>query len=667
VQNADRVEPTVAPGWVVVGAAVPAAALGAVLLVLGVTGGLAAVSPTLFDPGALVRYGLPSFRALHDLAAAVTVGLAVTAAWFVGPSTGVSGGKLEGPQRWLVSAASSAAVAWFGSAVAVLLLTTTDVTGVRVGEPVYGSVLLSFVSQVELGRALGVSALLVSVVLNLTILATRVTTVAWAAVLALLALLPLALGGHASGADDHTNSVDSLALHLVSVCLWVGGLAALLLVAGRLGSQLPAVAARYSRMAGWCFVVVAGSGVLNAWLRLGSLAALASTYGMLVVLKTVAVTVLGLAGWAHRRSTLLRIGRDRRWFARLASGELVVMAATMGLAVALSRSAPPGGEAPGDPVSVLLGYPPPPPLTAQRFFTVFYPDLLWLTVAVGLVGLYLAGVVVLRRRGDRWPVQRTALWVLGCGILVFVTSGGPGVYGRLHFSSHMLQHMTLMIIVPFCWVLGAPVTLALRALAARRDGSLGPRELLLQLVHSRVLRVLGQPLVATALFTAGLVVFYYTGLFELAMFTHTGHVLMAAHFLLSGYLFVWSLVGLDPGPTRPPYPFRLLLLLVMLGFHAFFGISLMSSGTLLAADWWHALGQTDDAALLADQQDGGAIAWAAGDIPSLMLGVALVVGWVRSDARETRRLDRQADRDDDAELRRYNERLAAMARREEQR
>ena len=148
------------------------------------------------------------------------------------------------------------------------------------------------------------------------------------------------------------------------------------------------------------------------------------------------------------------------------------------------------------------------------------------------------------------------------------------------------------------------------------------------------------------------------------MFTHTGHVLMTAHFLLSGYLFIWALVGIDPGPARPAYPFRLILLLMTLGFHAFFGISLMASNTLLAPDWWHALGQTDDAALLADQQTGGAIAWAAGDIPSLLLALALLIGWVRSDAQETRRLDRKADRDDDADLRRYNEQLASMTRRD---
>jgi putative copper resistance protein D len=648
-----------------VGAAVVGAAVLVALLLLGVTGALAAITPASFDPGAVVRIGLPAARAVHDLAAALTIGLLVVAAWFVAPPAEATGPKIAGPQRWLVRAATTAAEAWLVSAVVVLVLTAADVSGVRPGERGFGAVVVSFVTQVDLGRSLGVSALTVAVVATLTVLATRVVTVAWAAALSLFALLPLALGGHAAGAKDHINSVDSLAFHLVSSCLWIGGLAALLLVAGRLGDQLPVVARRYSTLAGWCFLIVAFSGVVNAWLRLGSLRALGSTYGLLVIGKVVALAALGLAGLAHRRATLARIGTAQHWFARLASGELVVMGATVGLAVALSRSAPPSGEAAPDAASALLGYPMPPPVTAARTLTAFYPDLLWLSVSVALAGLYLAGVRQLRRRGDSWSVLQTVSWLLGCLALAYVTSGGLGVYGRIHFSTHMLQHMTLMVVVPFLWVLGAPVTLALRALPARRDGSFGPREMLMQLTHSRFLRVVGHPLVAAVLFIGGLVLFYYTRLFDLAMFTHSGHVLMTAHFLLTGYVFVWSLVGVDPGPARPPYPFRLLLLLMMLGFHAFFGISLMSSGTVLAADWWHALGQTDDAALLADQETGGAIAWGAGDIPSLLLGVALLVSWVRSDARETRRLDRQADRSDDAELRRYNEQLAALARRDD--
>ena len=135
-------------------------------------------------------------------------------------------------------------------------------------------------------------------------------------------------------------------------------------------------------------------------------------------------------------------------------------------------------------------------------------------------------------------------------------------------------------------------------------------------------------------------IFYYTSIFDLAMYTHVGHVLMTAHFLFVGYLFIWCMIGIDPGPAQPAYPFRVLMLFVMLGVHAFFGVSSMSSGTLLAPNYWHAIGQTDNAALLADQQLGGAIAWGSGDIPSLLLAVALVFAWMRDDQRRARQLDR---------------------------
>ena len=634
------------------------------IVVLGITGGLASAATGLFDPGLIVRVGLPAARVLHDLAAALTVGLLVLAAWFVAPEAAVGDDHLSGSRQWLVQSAVTTSIIWAGAAASVLMFEAASVAAVPVGAPGYGEVLLSFVTQIPLGGALGVSLLLVVVVACLTILASRIETVAWAAAVSLLALLPLALGGHASGTQDHANAVDSLALHLVAVCLWLGGLAALLLVARQLGGQLSVVAGRYSRLAGWCFVVVAGSGLINAILRLDSISNLATEYGLLVIGKMALLALLGGAGWLHRRVTLRRLDKDRRWFLRLAAAELAVMGATIGLAVALSRSTPPSSRSVTDPASTLLGYPAPPPISLGRYFTVYYPDLLWLTAAAGAAGLYIGGVLRLRARGDSWPMGRLAWWLAGCAALAFVTSGGPGVYGRVHFSAHMVQHMSLMVIVPFLLVLGAPVTLAMRALHVRRDGSFGPREMLLEMVHSRFLRVVGHPLVAATMFIASLVVFYYTPLFELAMLTHAGHVLMTAHFILIGYVFIWSLIGIDPGPSRPPYPFRLILLLVMLGFHAFFGISLMSTGTLIAPDWWHALGQTDDDALLADQQTGGAIAWAAGDIPSFLLGVALLVGWFRSDAQEARRLDRRADRDGDAELREYNRQLAALDQRD---
>jgi cytochrome c oxidase assembly factor CtaG/putative copper export protein len=633
------------------------------LALLGVTGELAAPTGGLLDPGLLTRYGLPAARAVHDVAASATVGLLVMAAWAVAPDPGKSVDSLAGPRRLMVRGATVSALVWAGAALVVIVLTAADVSGFPPSAPGFSLVFFSFTSQLELGRALLVSLLLVLLAAVVSALATRIVAVAFAAVIALLAVLPLSLAGHAAGAANHMNAVDSLVLHLLGAVLWVGGLAALVLVGGRLGAQREAVVRRYSTLAGVCFAVVAVSGVINAGLRLGSFAALATPYGLLVIGKVVALGLLGVAGLLHRRRVIPRLATEATAFARLAAVELVVMGATVGLAVALSRSATPVPETTtdvDDRIASLLGYPEPAPFTVGRYLTSFYPDLLWLVVALAMLGLYGASVVRLLRRGDRWPLQRTAFWTLGCLALVYVTSGGPGVYGRMGFSLHMVQHMALMVGVPFLLVFGAPVTLALRALHARKDRSLGPRETLLRLVHAPVLAFLANPVVAAALFTGGLTVFYYTPLFGLALATHTGHVLMTAHFLLTGYLFIWALVGVDPGPERPAYPFRLIILLVTLAFHAFFGIALMSGATLLAPDWWASLGRTDTAALVADQQRGGAIAWGAGDLPSLLLGVALLVGWIRSDRQTSKRLDRQADRDDDAELKAYNARLAAL-------
>lgn len=649
------------------GIAAAALAVGVAVAILAATGALAPLTPAAFDPGALVRWGLPIARAVHDLAAASTIGLLVVATFLVPPESPGQAVALEGVRLRMVRAGALAARAWFVAGLAVALLAAGDATGSGIAAPGFLRMAASFWTQTELGQTLVAVCVGAALAAVGATVARTVIGGAWAAVLALVALVPLALGGHAAGSLDHGNSVDSLLLHLIGVCLWVGGLIALLGSAGGLGDRLATVARRYSTLAGWSFALVAVSGVINAGLRLGSLANLASPYGLLVVGKTTALVLLGTAGWLHRRATIpgLSAGPPRDgWFARLAAVEVLVMAATVGLGVALSRSAPPSEPGVIDPATALLGYPPPAPFTVTRWLTDGYPSVLWLVVCALMIGWYLAGVIKLSRGHHRWPIHRTLLWLAGSLLLAFLTSGGPAVYGRLTFSAHMVQHMSVMVPVPLLLVGGAPVTLALRALAPRLDKSFGPREALLALVHSRYMAVVGQPVVAAVIFIASLVVLYYTSLFEVVMFTHLGHLLMTVHFLLAGYLFIWSLVGIDPGPRRPPYPIRLLILLITMAFHAFFGLSLMQAADVIGHDWWHALGQRDDLALLADQQLGGGIAWGAGDIPALLIGLTLIVQWVRSDAKEARRRDRSADRDDDAELRAYNERLAALAERD---
>ena len=110
-----------------------------------------------------------------------------------------------------------------------------------------------------------------------------------------------------------------------------------------------------------------------------------------------------------------------------------------------------------------------------------------------------------------------------------------------------------------------------------------------------------------------------------------------------------------------PAPLRLVVLLVTLGFHAWFGIALMSGTELLAPSFYETLKLPYVPSLIQNQQDGGGIAWGIGEFPTMLLALFVAYDWVRSDTRESRQYDRNATRDDDAELRAYNERLARIA------
>ena len=640
-----------------------AVAVVAVVVPAGLLGGaFAAPVAGLPDAGAIVRWGLPIVRAIHDLAAASTVGLLVVAATIIPEARSTS------RRITAVRYACASGVVWVAAGLVGLVFSFASIAGTRLTDPTFTTQFQTFVFQIDFLRVAAISSAMALVVTTGAAVVTRRSGMVALAALSILAILPLSLAGHAAGATSHETAVNSLALHLVSAVVWVGGLLALAILRPLLGTALAVSVQRYSTLAGWCFVAVAASGAANAWIRIGSISNLASSYGALVILKVVALVALGVAGWQQRTRVVNRIAAAPlagRLFGRLALIELVVMSAAFALGTALSRSAPPVLDTPvvsADPAYALTGFRAPAgPLSGSDWFTVWRIDWLWLGVSVLAVALYLLGVRRMRARGDSWPVLRTIGWILGWSIFVWATSGAPGVYGRVLFSVHMLLHMTVSMAAPILMVLAAPVTLALRTLTPRRDKTLGPRELLLGLVHSRFLMVLGNPIVAAVIFFGSLVAFYFSPLFELALRTHTGHVLMTTHFLLAGYLFVWVLVGIDPGPRRWPPLLRLVILFATISFHAFFGVALTTGTTLLAPTFFQSLHLPWTVDLLADQRNGGAIAWGVGEFPTLVLALLVTLAWVRSDAAETKRLDRQADRDDDADLKAYNAHLAAIS------
>jgi putative copper resistance protein D len=616
----------------------------------------------LGDTGAVVRWGLPLVRAVHDLSMAATIGLLLMAGMIVpeGPKTS----RRITATRY----AAGAAAVWFVTAVVGLVLSLSALSSVRISDPGFLEQFRAFVWQLDLLRVGAISAGVALVVAAGASFARTRTGMTWLFFLSVFGVLPLALAGHAAGSTGHDAAVNSLAFHLVGVSLWVGGLIALLLLRPLLGKGLAVSVARYSTLAGWCFAFVALSGILNAAIRLGSFSGLWTTYGGLVIGKTVCLLLLGAAGWQQRRVIVDRLRdnpRTKGAFARLATIEVVIMSAAIGMATVLARSAPPVAETPpqnADAAFSLTGYYAPPQLTAARWITTYRTEWLFTTVAVVAIGLYLAGVIRLHRRGDRWPVTRTVSWVAGWLIFLYAVDGAPGVYGHVLFSMHMTMHMIISMGSPMLLVIAAPITLALRTLHARNDKTLGPRELVLAVVHSRYLQVLGNPIVAGLIFFLGLIIFYYSPLFELALRTHTGHVLMVVHFMAAGYLFAWVLIGVDPGPRKWPPSLRLLVLFATLSFHAFFGVALMTGSSLLAPDFFNALHLSWMTNPIGDQQKGGGIAWGIGEGPTLLLAMLVTHSWIKSDAATAKRKDRQADRDDDAELRAYNARLAAMAR-----
>ncbi|SJN41843.1 cytochrome c oxidase assembly protein [Mycetocola reblochoni] len=637
-----------------------------IAVVAGLIAGGAAAPAEISDPGPVVRYGLPIAKLLVNLSAALMIGSLLLAVFVLTP-------EREEYDAAVDLAATGAGVFTVASG-ATALFTFLNVTGVVPSlDDQFGAQIGLFFTGVELGVSWLYTVVFGAVltVACFAIRGQRLRLVVTA--LSMVALYPMASQGHAAGNAGHGIAVTSLYLHLVFAAVWLGGLLAIVLIRRTIEpGRVAVVLARYSSVALVCFVVVAVSGYFGAALRIGSIGDIASGYGLLVVVKVAALIALGLFGAAFRRRTIAGLGRDYRAnaarFWTLVVAELGFMGLASGVAAALARTATPVVETTDvdglTPAEILTDDVLPPELTPMSFLTGWDPDVLWLIAAGFGIFFYLAGVRRLRARGDRWPVYRTVCWVLGLLVLAWLTSGGFNLYQDYLFSVHMLGHMGLTMVVPLLLVPGAPVTLASRAIVKRTDGSRGGREWILWAVHTPFASIVSHPVVAAVLFAGSLWVFYYTGLFRWSMDEHLGHEWMVVHFVITGYLFTQSLIGIDPVKYRLPYAFRLILLLATMAFHAFFGLAIMQASGLFLADWFGAMGRTWGATPLDDQQNGGGIAWGIGEIPTVLMAVIVAIQWSRSDDREQRRLDRNADRTGDAELKEYNRRLEQLAERD---
>jgi cytochrome c oxidase assembly factor CtaG/putative copper export protein len=661
----------VAPGvrtsavWpVLLGVGLLAGATAAALSALSLADALTATG--LPDPGPVTTYGLPFVRATGEIAAVLAVGSFMFAAFLVPPQPN---GVLDAAGYRALRLGTVASGVWTVCAALLVPLTVSDVTGQPLVSRLSPSAIWSVASLVDTATAWRWTAFIAAAVVlaSLPVLRWSWTPLLFAG--SLVSLIPLALTGHSSAGGSHDMATNSLLIHLVAAGVWAGGLLALLAHALRSGEHADLAARRFSAVALWCFLAMALSGVVNALVRIRPGDLLHSGYGWLVLAKASALCALGFIGWRQRRSGVAALRSDpeaRGPLIKLALIEALIFGLTFGIAVALGRTPPPAPAIynPSIP-SIEIGYDFAGPPTLARVLFDWRFDLIFGTAAIVMAVLYLLGLRRLRRRGDAWPMGRTMAWMCGCAVLLFTTSSGLGRYMPAMFSMHMIAHMLLSMLVPILLVLGGPVTLALRALpTAARGEPPGPREWLLAALHSRLSRFLTHPIVATVLFVAGFYGLYLGGVFDAAVSNHAAHLLMNVHFLLSGYLFYWVVIGIDPTPRQIPQLGKVAMVFATLPLHAFFGVVLMGMQTVLGETFYRSLRLIWHTDLLGDQRLGGGIAWAAGEVPLVVVMIALLIQWRRSDQRTAKRLDRAADRDDNAELTAYNAMLSELARRD---
>jgi putative copper resistance protein D len=605
-----------------------------------------------------------AFKYLNLLGGFATIGALLAMAFLLLDVEGKVSTSAEKLRNFLkVSAA-----AWFIGIAGSIIFTLAQILNTPLSGALDLTTIRSFITQITLGQYLAFEAAIALLVFVCTFQAKKIMSLIVLLLISIVGLVAPVFQSHAASGGSHSLVIGSLVIHVIALSMWVGGILAIAMLSA---SDRAIAVPRFSQLALWSAIAVVISGTVNAWTRLNFESAWNSTYAFLVIAKTVATIALVGLGYLHRKNLEGKESINWVGFARLLSVEAIIMVVTVAMGSWLSNTSSP--DRPGvqefDPGLLIVGIATPPNPTWSRIFFSYEPDALMIGILVMMVALYVKGVIVLTKRGDKWPVGRTISFALGISVIDFATSGGLGVYAQFSFSYHMLAHMLLAMVAPIGLVLGAPMTLALRTLPqGRTPTERGVRGSLLAALHSKVGTFYTNPVVALLIFDGSLFALYFTDLFASMMQSHIGHLVMNLHFLAAGFLFFFVVIGIDPNPRKIPHLVQIVILFAAMSIHAFFSIALMSMTTLIDKGYFASLQTPWLTDFLADQKLGASIGWAMGEIPILMALVATFINWRREDSREAKRIDRntarQAAMGQPDDLANYNQYLQKLAQRD---
>jgi len=540
-------------------------------------------------------------------------------------------------------------IIWLFSSIGNLIATLANLFEVGIAEMLDLVSIRSYITQTSLGRLQAIQVIASIVLIFIYPILRRVGGAFIAFVISMVGLVAPVFESHSAQAGSHGLAIGSLIIHVIAISSWLGAVAALYFME----SQTRVIALpRVSTIATWSVIAIVVSGTTSSLLRLGITSDWFTSYGLLIMAKVLILGAIAVVA-PQIRKNVARVNLIRF--------ESALLILTILIGSVLSRLTPlVVKDLPIDPARDLVGVAMPAAPTWQRLFFEYEADALILGILIFVTALYIRGVVALVRRGDRWPVGRTISFAIGISLLDYSTSGGLGLYGIFSFKYHMVAHMVLSMIAPIFIILSAPLTLALRTLPqGRSKEERGIRRWVLSMLHSRFASIWTHPITALAIFDGSLFALYLTPLFGDLMSSHFGHLAMNLHFIGAGLLFFYVIVGVDPNPRRTHHLVRMVILLAAMSIHAFFSLALMSATTLIDGGYYEALQRPWDLDLLADQRTGASLGWAMGEIPIVIAFIATFIQWLRSDAREAKRADRNSERD----LAEYNEYLRELAER----
>ncbi|MFS8099428.1 CopD family protein [Lentzea alba] len=277
-----------------------------------------------------VTYALPVARVLMNVGSVLVVGCALVPV--------LSGRVVRSATAGGIAAASVVALA----SLVTLVLQVAELWPVTVPN------VLRYIKLVVVGQSLLATVVLALACLVVGAVSLRRPLLIPAElrfVLALCAVVPLPLTGHARGSEYSDVTVLTLQAHVLAAAAWTGGLLALVMILAHLPAVLAVALPRFSLLATIAIAAVALSGLVNSGVELGTTPGVGlagfftTTYGLISLAKVACVGSVAFLGGTIRTRLLPRIVlRERTAFVSLALVEIGVLGVCYGLGTVLSRA-----------------------------------------------------------------------------------------------------------------------------------------------------------------------------------------------------------------------------------------------------------------------------------------------------------------------------------------